>query len=233
MPFTVTPGGQIEQKMLALGDEPASSEQVTEDYSEAYGKSGRQYVHLKLTDTVHTYTEGLLVPPLPEIVQVGSPNFWEGRNGHQPIAIVIHTMDGFLGGSDSHFNNPATEVSAHFGVGLNGEIHQYVDMNDSAWANGIPDSGNIWNGTPGVNPNRETLSIETEDLHDGSTPVSDEQFNSVLALAQMMMETFPTIDRLVRHTAISPINKPDCPGDRWVASGRFGDLADALGLTTL
>ena len=43
----------------------------------------------------------------------------------------------------------------------------------------------------------------------------------------------PTLRYLVRHADISPQSRGSCPGDRWVASGRFQALAEALGLMTV
>lgn len=45
-------------------------------------------------------------------------------------------MQGFLRGTDAWFANPASRVSAHYSVGLNGEIHQHVPEEDVAWQAG-------------------------------------------------------------------------------------------------
>ena len=76
------------------------------------------------------------------MTQVPSPNYGlpqgtQGRAGNKVIAIVDHIMAGTLVGTDSWFQNPSSQVSAHFGVGKNGQIHQYVDINNVAWANGV------------------------------------------------------------------------------------------------
>jgi len=42
-------------------------------------------------------------------------------------------MEGTLDGSDSWFRNPAAQASAHFGVGKDGRIYQWVDTRDKAW----------------------------------------------------------------------------------------------------
>ena len=63
----------------------------------------------------------------------GAVNYAAGRRGWTPEAIVIHVMDGSLSGTDSWFNNPASGVSAHYGVGKDGVIHQYVQENDTAF----------------------------------------------------------------------------------------------------
>ena len=66
----------------------------------------------------------------------GSPNYTAGRGGHKIDHITLHIMAGFLAGTDATFANPAVQTSAHYGVGRNGEIHQYVHESDTAWADG-------------------------------------------------------------------------------------------------
>jgi len=169
----------------------------------------------------------------PNTVWTGSPNFWAGRAG-VPRAIVLHTMAGKLAGADSWFANPDSQVSAHFGVGLNGEMHQYVRLADTAWANGVLEPGERWSAIFGAgNPNPKTVSIETEDLANSAQEVTDRQFAGVLAVATMAKVRFPSITHLVAHRVISPHTRPNCPGDRWIQSGRFASLAGALGLTPL
>jgi hypothetical protein len=103
-----------------------------------------------------------------------SPNKWAGRNGYQPIALVNHRMVGYLPGTDATFLNPDRDVSAHFGIGYRTaggpvRLSQYVDLSDSAWANGNYDPSGGWplvkktsTGTV-INPNYYTISIEHED----------------------------------------------------------------------
>lgn len=93
----------------------------------------------------------------------GSPNFTTGRAGQKPVLIVIHIMAGTLKGTDAWFANPASDVSSHYGVGTNGEIHQYVQEKDTAWANGrvyYPTSKIV--KEKGGNPNIYSISIENE-----------------------------------------------------------------------
>ncbi|MEA2640398.1 MAG: N-acetylmuramoyl-L-alanine amidase [Chloroflexota bacterium] len=147
-------------------------------------------------------------------------------------------MGGYLGGCDAVFNDariaPEKRVSAHFGVALDGRVHQYVRLADTAWANGVLEAGNRWPGAPGVNPNLESISIETEDRAAGATPVSDAQYAAVLALCvAVILPTCPTISMLVAHSVISPHSRPNCPGPRWIASGRFAALAEALGIAAV
>jgi N-acetyl-anhydromuramyl-L-alanine amidase AmpD len=64
--------------------------------------------------------------------------------------------------------------------------------------------------------------------------VTEAQYTAVLYAALEAMRRFPNSLRfLVTHADISPQSRADCPGDRWLSSGRFQALADALGLETV
>lgn len=80
------------------------------------------------------------------------------------IAIVIHVMDGTLAGTDEWFKNKEAKVSAHYGVGKSGQIHQYVDEKNIAFHAGRV-LGTTW-GTAmanlNANPNTYTIGIEHE-----------------------------------------------------------------------
>ena len=97
---------------------------------------------------------------------IASPN-WSGRGTCGPEAIVLHvTGPGSMGGMDSWFRNPASQVSAHFGIGKDGSLHQYVEVGDAAWHAGIVNRPNLSNPliarwvAEGVNPNRCHVGIE-------------------------------------------------------------------------
>ncbi len=172
--------------------------------------------------------------PAPELdlVWIGSPNHYAGRAGMAVVAIVVHTMAGSLTSCDNWFRNPAAQVSSHFGIGLQGQQHQYVRLQDGSWANGILEHGNRWTGIVGnaQNPNYQTVTIETEDNGSGATPVSDAQYESTLAVSRLAVQTFPGIRYLMGHNIISPNSRSQCCGNRWWTSGRFAQLAQDLGL---
>lgn len=65
-----------------------------------------------------------------------------------PPLIVVHVMQGTLEGTDSWFHNPSAEVSAHFGVGRDGTVYQWVLLDRVAWAE--------------ANYNEAAISIEHE-----------------------------------------------------------------------
>jgi hypothetical protein len=57
------------------------------------------------------------------------------RGGQEAVyGVVLHIMEGTLDGSDAWFRKTASQASAHFGVGRDGRIFQWVDTADRAWA---------------------------------------------------------------------------------------------------
>lgn len=172
-------------------------------------------------------------PPIEaEVEWIGSPNHYNGRAGMRVCAIVIHTMAGTLESCDSWFNNPASQVSSHYGIGLHGEQHQYVSLANGSWANGVLESGNDWTAIVGnsQNPNYQTVTIETEDNGSGATPVTEEMYQATLAVASIALQAYPSIEFLMGHRIISPNSRPSCCGKRWWDSGSFQRLANDLGL---
>jgi LysM repeat protein len=168
-------------------------------------------------------------PGGPLVEWISSPNYWPGRF-QSPIALVLHTMGGSLAGTEGQFTTESSKVSAHFGIGLDGRIHQYVELGDRAWANGSLEPGYDWPGPAWINPNDLTVSIETEDLGSASQPVTDEQFRATVAVGRAVLARYPSIRYLVTHRAISPLSRAVDPGKRWTVSGRFTALARELGL---
>lgn len=62
---------------------------------------------------------------------VGAGNWNEDRG---PVhTIVLHTMVGSVVGADARFNTPNVQVSAHYGVGLDGKLYQWVDEDNVAF----------------------------------------------------------------------------------------------------
>lgn len=149
-------------------------------------------------------------------------------------------MGGTLAGTDSWFNNSASQVSAHFGAGFDGELHQYVDLGNTAWANGILEPGQRWDVLLGAlgrqdligwNPNGVTVSIETEDMGDPAFLVAGDEYRATLAACQLALGRYPGIRVVTGHHVISPASRKSCPGSRWTASGQLARLASELGLT--
>lgn len=90
-------------------------------------------------------------------------NFRVSRpQGLQPEAIVIHIAEGSLAGTIAHFHNPNAGVSAHYLVGKDGSVHQFVEETDTAFHAGVIVSPPKPLPRLGVNPNFYTIGIEHE-----------------------------------------------------------------------
>ena len=155
---------------------------------------------------------------------VGARNYGPRRDG-TPRALVLHVMGGGLAACDAWFNDPRCETSAHFGVGRNGDVHQYVRTEDAAYANGIvtdalpPDHGHaaafLAGLPPLASPNRYSISIE----HEGQAgdPLDGALFTASVELAVSLfgpggaLEGVPCDrEHVLRHGEIG--GHPFCPG---------------------
>jgi hypothetical protein len=142
----------------------------------------------------------------------GSPNFSTGRAGFRPEAIVIHIMQGTLEDTDSWFGATRSSVSAHYGIGRDGEIHQYVAEGDTAWHAGRVNSPSWPMIKQGVNPNLYTIGIEHEG-HTGDAWTTEllETSSSVIAEVATRWGIRIDADHVVSHASIyAP--KSFCPG---------------------
>lgn len=142
----------------------------------------------------------------------GSPNFWDGRSGYKPEAVVIHIMDGTLIGTDSHFASPATEVSSHYGIGQTGEIHYYVKEENAAWHAGRVNSPSWTLLKQNVNPNYYTIGIEHEGRPETVWPDTMKKASATLIRDICRRWNIP-IDRehIIGHHQIDGVRRPNCP----------------------
>lgn len=182
-----------------------------------------------------------------------SGNFETGRSGQQAKAVVLHIGEGPLSAFFPTFNNPARKASAHFTVGKQGEIEQYVSINDTAYANGLRwesaagAAGGIWRNprgvqvTPawkglinGVNPNYYTISIEHEGFF--GEPWTEPMYLANLKLLQWIRDqtglTYARGDALIGHNDFDNVDRPNCPGpnapfDRMIVDLSGGDARRA------
>lgn len=177
------------------------------------------------------------------ILQIPSPHFTSGRNGLSPIAIVIHIMEGTLSGTDSWFQDPDSKVSAHYGIGKNGEVHQYVQETDTAWHAGRVDHPS-WkliktSGGTFVNPNSYTIGIEHEGFAD--TDWTDAMYNASAELIRAISTRWNFLidkDRVIGHREIYSLKT--CPGNKvdlnkliTLATGGIAKIAGKGKVTTI
>lgn len=156
-----------------------------------------------------------------------SENFSVGRGGYTVRAVVLHIAAGPMSALFPTFNNPARKASAHFGIGKNGAIEQYVSVNDTAYANGLAWKDGQWYNPAGkavqptwqdlipqVNPNLYTISIE----HEGypadkwTEAMYDANNRLLLWLAEQFDLTYVPRRTLIGHSEIDPLDKVNCPG---------------------
>ena len=154
-------------------------------------------------------------------------NYASGRGGQKVKAIVLHIAEGSLAGTFAEFNTPNKLKSAHFCVGKDGTIDQYVSINNTAFANGLAWKNNQWftgSGVPvnpswrdiisGVNPNAYTVSIEHEGkFQETWTPEMYDANNRLVFWLSEQLELTLTPNRtLIGHWEINPVDKQNCPG---------------------
>lgn len=112
-------------------------------------------------------------------------NFTKGGNSR--LGIVIHTQVGTLDGTDAWFHNPASSVSAQYGIDLDGpRTYQWVLEENQAYAQGIVDRPTFQMvlDRPGVNPNSYLISIECADNGNPAGADRTQQYPVLIALVQ-------------------------------------------------
>lgn len=100
-------------------------------------------------------------------------NFDRGRDGHKIKKITIHHACGIVSIEDlgKFMKNGSRQVSAHYGIGNDGKIGQYVDEKNTAWTD------TNWTS------NCTSVTIETSNCKlGGKYPVSDKALNSLIKL---------------------------------------------------
>lgn len=118
----------------------------------------------------------------------------------QVLGLIVHIMEGSIDGTQSWFNNPSAQASSHFGNGKSGDLRQWVDTKDRAWAQAAG--------------NRTYLSIENEgSTPDALTPQQVENVAQVLAWAHKLYGV--------------PLQKANAPGEHGL--GWHGMGGDAWG----
>ena len=98
------------------------------------------------------------------------------------------------------------ELSAHYVVGLNGDVTQLVPEEKRAWHAGI----SSWREFDNLNHN--SIGIEISTMSMGQEPYSERQIQSLIELCQGIIERHHIpAKNVVGHSDIAPTRKPD-PG---------------------
>jgi len=112
---------------------------------------------------------------------IGPPASGNYQNGRQGVAIdriVIHTMDGYWSGADARFKTSGAQVSAHYGVCLDGSAKQWVNDQDTAYHAGD------------FNMNLRSIGIEHEDGGDYNGTRTPELYTSSSQLVANLCSTY-------------------------------------------
>jgi hypothetical protein len=114
--------------------------------------------------------------------------------------IFIHSMDGFLNGTTAWFQNPNTVPSAHYGIGLDGRLVQWLPETVTAYHAGVYS----WN--------QRSVSIEHEDNGNNQIVRSDALYEkSAQLVAEISMAHGIPLDR--EHVKMHrDVKATACPG---------------------
>ncbi|NJK45269.1 MAG: N-acetylmuramoyl-L-alanine amidase [Pleurocapsa sp. SU_196_0] len=131
--------------------------------------------------------------------------------------IVIHTSTASLSSMDHWFTNADARASAHYGVALDGTVHQYVREADTAFHAGVilrPRNALV-KKMGAVNPNSYLIGIENEDLGDpmGVTR-TESQIDANVELVYRICKGYkikPSAATIIPHRAIRADKL--CPGN--------------------
>lgn len=139
-------------------------------------------------------------------------NNWSEREGYKPELIVVHISAGSLTSMTNWFSTPNSQASAHYGVGKDGSILQYVEEDKKAWHAGRVNNPSFKLYKQGVNPNLYTIGIENEGQDLQFAP--EIQLKSLCELIKDISKrhNIPMDrDHIIGHFQIDAINRPYCP----------------------
>lgn len=137
---------------------------------------------------------------------IPSENYAIGRQSHHIGWIVLHTMAGTVGGADARFHNASAQVSAHYGVGVDGALYTWVSENDTAYHAGD------------FNVNLQSIGIEHEDLGAYNDPRPDALYTASAALVADICQrygipieagVYPTKPGIIAHRDVHATACPD------------------------
>jgi N-acetylmuramoyl-L-alanine amidase len=141
----------------------------------------------------------------PAVRQYTSPNFRKFPQKRKITCVVIHaTATKALASPLEWLTIPASHVSAHYLIDVDGTIIQLVDENNVAWHSGE----SVWKGKAHVN--EFSIGIELVNANDGIMPYADLQVEACRALvAAICRERKIKSEDVVGHRDIAPGRKTD------------------------
>ncbi len=110
------------------------------------------------------------------------------------------------------------QVSSHFLIQRDGEMIQYVNVNDRAWHAGK----STFNGVENCNDYSVSIELEGSD----NTRFTPEQYKNLVCLINFLKIAYPSIKYITGHSYIAPVRKTD-PGPyfKWEnLNQKIGDI---------
>ena len=173
------------------------------------------------SDPVPSRRSELTGPPLERAVWHPSPNFGLRRDGLTPTLVVIHyTAMKDARAALERLCDPESVVSAHYLIGVDGQMWQMVAETMRAWHAG---AGN-WHGQDDINS--RSIGIELDNA--GTHPFSEPQMAALeRLLSDILIRWGIAPDGVIGHSDMAPGRKCD-PGPRfdWTRLARRGLARD-------
>ncbi len=116
-----------------------------------------------------------------------SPNFNDRKNGVDPSMLVLH----YTGMRDaksalSHLCDPSSQVSAHYVIEENGDVHQLVADEKRAWHAGV----SYWRGERDINSASIGIEIVNPGHEFGYREFPEGQMLSVIKICRDLMRKY-------------------------------------------
>lgn len=145
---------------------------------------------------------------------------WRLSSPRQIELIVIHITDGHadingpIGHFQTHFQNPAERVSAHYIVGQDGEVVQMVHHNDIAWHATAANRSSIGIEHCARSPGELNRHRPAGTPPDPGLPVTPEQYAASAKLVSWLCQQFDLPmdrDHTKGHCEAVQTSREDCP----------------------
>jgi N-acetylmuramoyl-L-alanine amidase len=141
-----------------------------------------------------------------------SPNFDDRPEGTIIDTIIIHytgmeTAQGAL----QRLCDPASKVSAHYMIDLDGTTHALVDEDKRAWHAGV----SYWRGRTQINNNSIGIELVNRGHEFGYAKFPELQMSALITLCKAIQKRHPIKPELIlAHSDIAPTRKID-PGEKF------------------
>jgi N-acetylmuramoyl-L-alanine amidase len=141
-----------------------------------------------------------------------SPNFGPRRDVAAPDMVVLHyTGMDTAEAAIARLADPASEVSAHYLVDLDGRVVRLVDEDMRAWHAGAAS----WGGEADVNSRSIGIEMVNSGRELGYPPFPEPQIAALETLLADILERHAIVpERVVGHACVAPGRKAD-PGEKF------------------